>query len=200
MSSARRNDLVMAGVAVLVIVLDQLTKHWVTQYFTTGGFSTTYPKPPIAILGKVLQVQYLENSGVAFSLLEGSTVLFIFIAVAVGVIATLYWRTRDSGSLLLKLTFGLILGGAAGNLIDRFSHQYVVDFIHFQVPRVFDFAVFNVADSAISVGVVLLAFLLWRGEAGPRHTPEPLTPPAGAEAPASQQGATAGQRNTASSR
>lgn len=195
MSSARRNDLLMAGVAILVIVLDQLTKRWVTQYFTTGA-----PKQPIQIVGPYLQIQYLENTGVAFSLLEGSAVLFLFIAIAVGVIATLYWRMRDSASPLLKLTFGLILGGAVGNLIDRFSHQYVVDFIHFQVPRVFDFPIFNAADSAITVGVVLLAFLLWRSEAAPHPAPEPLTPPPNADVPTRQEGATAGQRTTSGGR
>lgn len=158
MSSARRNDLVMLGVGVLVILLDQLTKHWIVQYFTAGaGY-----KPPIQILGSVLTLEYLQNSGVAFSLLTGQAILFLFILVAIGVIATIYWRVRESGSLLLKVTFGLILGGAFGNLIDRFSHSYVVDFIHFQIPGVFDFAIFNIADSAITIGVFTLAYLLWR--------------------------------------
>jgi lipoprotein signal peptidase len=75
----------------------------------------------------------------------------------------LYWRMRDSGGLGIKATFGLILGGAIGNLIDRFAHAYVVDFIHFQIRGIFDFAVFNVADSAITLGVIGLAYLLWRG-------------------------------------
>ena len=195
MSPARRSDFLMAGAAALVIVLDQLTKHWITQYFTAGG-----PKPPIPILGQVLQIQYLENTGVAFSLLEGSTVLFLFIAIAIAVIGVLYWRTRASASLLLKLTFGLILGGAAGNLIDRFSHQYVVDFIHFQVPHVFDFPVFNVADSAISVGVVLLAFVLWRGDSSLASAATPLVPPADSETPAPEEGTPAARRNAAGSR
>lgn len=197
MSPVRRNDVFMAVAAVLVIVLDQLTKHWITQYFTAGS-----PQPPIQIFGQVLQIQYLENTGVAFSLLEGSAVLFLFITIAVAVIGILYWRTRDSASLLLKLTFGLILGGAAGNLIDRFSHQYVVDFIHFQVPGVFDFPVFNVADSAISVGVVLLAYVLWRGDASRASAPEPLVPPAGSDTSATsptQERAPAAGRHTAGS-
>lgn len=202
MSSARRNDLLMAGAAILVIVLDQLTKHWVTLYFTTGT-TTGDVKPPIQVVGQVLQIQYLQNTGVAFSLLEGSTVLFLFIAIAVGVIGTLYWRTRNSASLLLKLTFGLILGGAAGNLIDRFSHQFVVDFIHFQIPHLFDWPVFNVADSAISVGVVLLAYVLWRGDYSRQPAPEPHAPPvdsADASAAAPEESAAAGRRGATGSR
>lgn len=158
MSPARRNDLVMVAAGVLLVVVDQLTKHWIAQHLTLEG-------APIPILGHVLELFYVQNTGVAFSLLAGKAVLFLFIAVAIGVIGWMYWRMRENGSLLLKLCFGLILGGAVGNLIDRVSHGYVVDFIHFQIPPdIFNFAVFNVADSGISVGVVLLAFLLWRGE------------------------------------
>lgn len=164
---ARRNDAIMAGLALAVIVLDQLTKFWVVQYFRVPGL-----RPPIPILGQVLELLYIQNTGVAFSLLEGQSVMFLFIAVAIVVIAVLYWRMRDTGSLVLKATFGLILGGAIGNLVDRFTRAYVVDFIHFQIPGRFDWPVFNVADSAISVGVVLLAFLLWRGT--PRDASVPL--------------------------
>ena len=55
-----------------------------------------------------------------------------------------------------------MLGGAVGNLVDRFARAYVVDFIHFQIPNVFNFAVFNVADSAITVGVIVIAFCLYQ--------------------------------------
>jgi signal peptidase II len=158
MSLARQRDLAMVGLGLLIIILDQLTKHWVVSYFSTKPEGYTVP-----ILGQVLSLEYVRNPGVAFSLLEGQTVMFLFIAIAIGVIGYLYWRSRETGSLALKLIFGLVLGGAIGNLIDRFSHSYVVDFIHFQIPAIhFDFAVFNVADSAISIGVVLLAFMIWR--------------------------------------
>ena len=174
MSPARRNDLLMVALGAFVILLDQLTKSWIVQYFDTGE-----PKAPISVLGDVLQIIYVHNTGVAFSLFEGQTLKFIFIAIALCVICVLYWRSREDGSLLLKLTFGLILGGAIGNLLDRFTRHYVVDFIHFQIPQRFDWPVFNVADSAISIGVVLLAFLLWRNELAPRSTGEqaPETPP-----------------------
>lgn len=191
MSSARRNDLVMLGVGALVILLDQLTKHWIVQYFTAAaGY-----KPPIQILGSVLTLEYLQNSGVAFSLLTGQAVLFLFILIAIGVIGAIYWRARESGSLLLKVTFGLILGGAFGNLIDRFSHTYVVDFIHFQIPGVFDFAIFNIADSAITIGVFTLAYLLWRSAPTSSTASAPTSK---THAPdAEQKPAPSAQRNTA---
>lgn len=158
MPPARRNDAIMAAFGLVVILLDQLTKHWIVAYFGAPN-----ARPPIPIVGHVLEIMYLQNTGVAFSLLQGQALLFIFISLAIVVISVLYWRMRDSGGLAIKVTFGLILGGAVGNIIDRFSHTYVVDFIHFQIPGVFDWPVFNVADSAVSVGVVILAYLLWRG-------------------------------------
>lgn len=158
-SRARQNDLAMLGIGLFVVLVDQLTKRWILEYFLSGK-----PKAAIPILGSYLELRYTENTGVAFSLLEGQTIKFILIALAIAAIGYLYWRSRETGSFLLKFSFGLVLGGAVGNLIDRFARGFVVDFIHVQIPQIgFNFAVFNVADSAISVGVVLLAYLLWRG-------------------------------------
>jgi signal peptidase II len=171
MSIARAKDATMVAIGLLVIVVDQLTKRWVQEYFAA------HPGTTVPILGDVLKLDYTQNTGVAFSLLSGQAVMFLLIAAAICVIGALYWRTRETGTLLLKVSFGLVLGGAIGNLIDRFAHQYVVDFIHFQIPAVhFDFAVFNVADSAISVGVVLLAALLWLGRAEVARTHAPHAP------------------------
>jgi len=156
MSPARRNDVVMVAVVTLVITLDQLVKHWITQYFSGRRLYTSIP-----IIGNNLELIYVQNRGVAFSLLEGRGSLYVLIAIAIAVIAWLYWRSRDTGPLLLKVTFGLIIGGAIGNLIDRVRLGYVVDFIHFQIPAIgFSFAVFNLADSGITLGVLLLIAVL----------------------------------------
>src|SRR5690349_6101965 len=133
LSLARRNDLLMVALALAVIVADQLTKFWIVRYFSAPDARSSIP-----IFGSVLELIYTQNRGVAFSLFWGQSILFVFIGIAVLVIGWLYWRMRDTGGVLLKLTFGLILGGAAGNLVDRFTHFYVVDFIHFQIPGVFD--------------------------------------------------------------
>jgi signal peptidase II len=160
MTTARKRDLAMVLAGIFVIVLDQLTKSWVVQYFVVPNGRDSIP-----LLGPFLELAYVWNSGVAFSLLSSDPIKFLFIALAIAVIGYLYWRNRENGSLLLKFSFGLVVGGAIGNLIDRFRLGYVVDFIHFHIPGVFEFAVFNIADSAISIGVVLLAFLLWQGGA-----------------------------------
>ena len=153
---ARIRDLAMLAVIVLVIILDQVSKHWIVSYFQIPGL-----RPPVSILGQVLTLDYTQNTGVAFSLFQGQNIKFLLIGLAILVIAYLYWRFRDDGSLLLKLCFGLVLGGAIGNLLDRFTNGYVVDFIHFQIPGSFDWPVFNLADSSICVGVALIAFLLF---------------------------------------
>jgi signal peptidase II len=161
MTTARKRDLIMILAGLFVIVLDQLTKSWVVQYF-----GVPEGKPAISLLGPFLELAYVRNFGVAFSLLSSDSIKFLFIALAIAVIGYLYWRNRENGSLLLKFSFGLVVGGALGNLIDRFRLGYVIDFIHFHIPNIFEFAVFNIADSAISIGVVLLAFLLWQGSTG----------------------------------
>src|SRR5262249_31601767 len=135
MTTARKRDLAMVLAGVFVILLDQLTKSWVVQYFV---FPDNY-KAPIPLLGPFLELAYVRNSGVAFSLLPGDSIKFLFIALAIAVIGYLYWRNRENGSLLLKFSFGLVVGGALGNLIDRFRLGYVVDFIHFHIPGVFEF-------------------------------------------------------------
>ena len=99
--------------------------------------------------------------------------LVLLIAVAIGVIAYLYIRNINTASLWYKLIFGLIIGGALSNLIDRLRHGgYVVDFISFNIPQLnFHFAIFNLADAAISVGVVLLFItLLFEGVLKPEET------------------------------
>jgi signal peptidase II len=179
MSLARRNDLIMVATGVVVIFLDQLVKQWITQYFSGGRRNSSIP-----ILGDILELIYIQNRGVAFSLLEGRAGLYVLIALAVAVVVWLYWRLRNSPSVLIKVIFGLIIGGALGNLIDRLRLGYVVDFIHFQLPSIgFSFAVFNVADSSISVGVVLLiAVLLFSS----RPASQPVQQPSEGEAAATQ--------------
>jgi signal peptidase II len=153
-----RWDLLVGAIALLVVVIDQITKHLVVAHFSGQHLYDIVP-----VIGNFVTLEYLKNTGAAFSSFTNSPgVLLFFIVVAVGVIVWLYASTRPRNHPWLKTTFGLIFGGAIGNLIDRVRLGYVVDFVHFQIPSLkFSFAVFNVADSAISVGVILLALLFW---------------------------------------
>lgn len=115
-------------------------------------------KPPIPLIGDYLTIYYIQNSGAAFGLFSNNVALVVLIAAAVCVITYLYVRMLNSGPLFYKLIFGMIIGGALGNLIDRaIRGGYVVDFIYFRIPQInYRFAIFNLADASISVGVFLL--------------------------------------------
>ena len=150
---ARIYDVLALLIVIVVIALDQWTKALVV-----ANLSPPETRSPIPIIGDYLTIYYIQNSGAAFSLLANNVVLAVLIGVAICVIAYLYARIFNTGPLAFKLIFGLIIGGAAGNLIDRaIRGGYVVDFIFFRIPQIgYHFAVFNIADASISIGVVLL--------------------------------------------
>lgn len=150
---ARIYDVFALLTAIVVISLDQWTKSLVVERLGPPDFG-----PVVPLIGSYLSLYYIRNQGAAFSMFNtNGPVLIALIAVAVIVIVYLYLRMLNTGSLLYKLIFGLIIGGASGNLLDRFTHGSVVDFIWFRIPQIgFNFAIFNLADAAISVGVFLL--------------------------------------------
>ena len=154
---ARIYDTVALFIVVLVIVVDQWTKSLVVAHMSPPGSGNTIP-----LIGRYLVLDYIQNSGAAFGVFANQAVLVVFIAVAICVVAYLYIRILNSGPLIYKIVFGMIIGGALGNLIDRFHNGGVVtDFISFRIPEInYYFAVFNVADACISVGVVLLFVLV----------------------------------------
>jgi signal peptidase II len=157
MSASRKRDLFALAIGLVVVLVDQLTKVWIVQYFVVEG-----GRPEIPILGPILTLYYVRNPGVAFSLFAGQNIKFALIFVALVVVGYLYWRFHESPSLWLRLGFALVLGGAVGNLLDRFTRGYVVDFIYFKIPGKFYFPLFNIADSCITVGVFLVAFVLYQ--------------------------------------
>jgi signal peptidase II len=158
---ARLYDALALLTVIVVILLDQWIKALVVENLSPPG-----SKPDISLLGKYLVVDYIQNNGAAFSLFKDQNgFLAIFILLAIGVVTYLYIRIINSGPLVYKIVFGMIIGGAFGNLIDRARHSgYVVDFISFRVPEInYYFAIFNVADACISVGVFLLFVLVLFG-------------------------------------
>jgi signal peptidase II len=154
-----------AAIAVFAYVFDQLTKLWVTSTMTEGE--------RIPVIPPLLHWFYIRNSGAAFSIGENVTWVFTIIMAAVSVAILL--QLRKLGSLWWALALGLLLGGALGNLTDRlfrepsFAMGHVVDFI--QLPN---FAIFNIADSAVVSAVVIICLLTLRGISldGSRHTKE----------------------------
>lgn len=153
---------VALGIAVLVILADQASKA-----FITGELGPGSGRGVIEIIPGVLRFLYVENRGAAFGMLQGAGSILTVLAVCVVLVLAIAFRHLATQSLWLSIALGLQFGGALGNIIDRLRHSYVVDFIN--VPH---FPTFNVADSAITIGVVVLGiYLLFRPI--PESTDEP---------------------------
>ncbi len=142
----------LLGVAALIFGLDQLSKYLVTRYLPWGERWN-----PIPSLRWLVGLTPVTNTGGAFGLLPDLGTLFALVAVAVVIAILFFERHIPLNQPLLRVSLGMQLGGAAGNLIDRLRIGRVIDFIDFKV-----WPVFNLADSAIVVGVVILAFYLLR--------------------------------------
>jgi len=156
MGSSRKNGRVFWTAAVAIIVLDVLTKWLAVKHL--------YPHSPREIVGSVVRFTLAFNPGAAFSMSVGPHSRYVFGAFAVVALFILWWlyRTSEPGDTTRVLAVGLAWGGAAGNLLDRFqSRQGVVDFIDIGIGDV-RFWTFNVADSAVTCGALLLAWVLWR--------------------------------------
>ena len=143
-----------AGFALFAYILDQLTKIWVTSTMVEGERIPVFPP--------VLHWYFIRNSGAAFSIGENVTWVFSIIMAVVAV--AILFQIRKLGSRWWALALGLLLGGALGNLTDRlvrepsFGMGHVVDFI--QLPN---FAIFNIADSAVVSAVSIICILTLRG-------------------------------------
>jgi signal peptidase II len=147
--------LLFLGLAAAVVVLDQWTKRIAEERLRENGARSV----PVPMTGDLLRFTYVENRGAAFGLLQDQTAFFVLVGlVVIGVIAASYRHLPQSG-FIVHLALGLQLGGAVGNLIDRIRQGYVVDFVDFGYRSNW-WPVFNVADSAIVVGVALLALTL----------------------------------------
>lgn len=140
--------------AALWLGLDQLTKWWAEAALTRGE--------PVPVVGDLLRLHLTYNSGAAFSMGTGMT--GVLTAVATVVVGVIVWQAFRTRSLAWAVTLGLLLGGALGNLTDRYLRPpsvglgHVVDFI-----RLPNFPVFNVADIGITTAACLLVLLALRG-------------------------------------
>ena len=147
--------LIIGIVAVLAVALDQWSKAFVTARLFFDGRCDPWCGHKILIPGW-LEIAPVPNIHGAFGMFGSNTVLLTAMAIVVLLIFWISFREAAMKSRFVCLAFGLIVGGAIGNLIDRFTHGYVVDFIDFyRWPEIWRFT-FNVADSCITVGVALL--------------------------------------------
>ncbi len=153
---------IMAGSAILVLFLDQITKLAVLKFLG-------YAQERVVIDGFFKFVHW-GNTGAAWSLFRDNNELLAIVSLVALLVLFLSRRYFDSGTVLGRIALGLLFGGITGNLIDRLmmSRRHVIDFVYFYLNRrdgsELGFPAFNVADSAICVGVGLLFLMSWRSE------------------------------------
>ena len=151
-SLTRRSPAGPLAVAAVIVALDQLTKIWAVAALSDG---------PVEVIGTLLQFRLTRNPGGAFSLLTGLTPVLAVLAVVM--VVYIVRTTRRTSDAVMAYSLGLVLGGAVGNLVDRMVRSpgvlrgEVVDFI--KVPN---WPTFNVADCAITIGVILVAIRGWK--------------------------------------
>ena len=151
----------MYSLAVGIVLLDQVTKYWISQ-----------TKPYVNVIPGFFNLVYVENTGAAFGIFQGRLgILSLISLAAMAVLAVLIWQGPHERKGML-IAFALILGGTCGNLIDRVRLKYVVDFLEFYI-KTYRWPSFNIADSAISTGVALLILLTLKDELSRKKSTDP---------------------------
>ena len=133
---------------IVILILDQLSKILALRYLAPVG--------SIPIIKNVFHLTYVENRGAAFGILQNQKLFFVIFALMVlGFIWFYAYNNRLNKVMVYGL--GLVVGGVVGNLIDRVRLGFVVDYLH-----IMNFPVFNIADSAVTIGIVLIGIFILR--------------------------------------
>ena len=144
---------IVAVIVLLLIALDQWVKAYVVQQIPLGEVRSWIPN--------LVSLTYLQNRGAAFSMLQDQQWLFAVITLVVMVGAIWYLHKHMGDSLWMAFGLTLIIAGGLGNFIDRMSQGFVVDMFHLDF---INFAIFNVADSYLTVGVIVLLIAMLKEE------------------------------------
>lgn len=137
-------------IALVIVLFDQLTKWLIVSYMSLGQ--------SITVIENFLYITSHRNRGAAWGILQGQMWFFYIITVIVVVILVMYIQRLPKQQRLMGIGLGLMLGGAIGNFIDRIFRKEVVDFINTYIFT-YDFPIFNIADSALVIGVGLILIL-----------------------------------------
>ncbi|MFW6023045.1 MAG: signal peptidase II [Halanaerobiaceae bacterium] len=132
---------------LLIVIFDQLIKVVIQSNFVPGQ--------SIPVINNIFHLTYVRNIGAGFGILAGRRSFFIILTVLILIFLMIY-RYKMSSNIYSDIAIALIIGGAIGNLIDRVRLRYVVDYLDFRI-----WPVFNLADSAVSVGAVILMIYIW---------------------------------------
>jgi len=133
--------------ALVVLLLDQAAKYLIQLKLV--------PYKSVPVLNGIFHITYIRNTGAAFGLFGGFRIPLVIVGIAVSA-AVIYFHFRTQQRLGLQAPLGLILGGSAGNLVDRIFRSYVIDFIDFKF-----WPAFNVADIAVNLGILLILIRLF---------------------------------------
>lgn len=136
--------------SVIVLLIDQIVKLLIKTNMNLNE--------EISIIPNFFSIQYLKNTGAAFSILENQTILLAITSIICISVIIYYLKKEENLTTAMYLSLGLVLGGILGNLIDRIVYQGVIDFLSFQIFN-YNFPVFNIADIGITIGVLLLIII-----------------------------------------
>ena len=129
----------------ILVIIDQLTKYLTVENIASHEL--------VEVIPNILSFTYIQNSGAAFSILEGQMLFFYIVSVIVIAFLLYYMYTEAQNNKILGILLSIVLAGTIGNFIDRLLYQYVIDMIQLEFVN---FAIFNVADMFLTVGVALL--------------------------------------------
>ncbi|MDY6862982.1 MAG: signal peptidase II [Thermodesulfobacteriota bacterium] len=161
---------IFLSVFLLVIILDQASKYIIRQNLLLNTSQ-------IQIFDNFFQIIYIKNPGIAFGMLsspEKSPLKLIFligVSITALFIIFLYFRKLPSSDKISSLSLSLIAGGASGNLIDRIYFGEVIDFLDFHLYHKYHWPAFNIADSSISIGCLILIFTVFQNKKEGKCTP-----------------------------
>ena len=146
-----RPSIVLAATAITIYVADQVTKAIVVANLEVGEY--------VSLLGDLVRIWYVQNSGASFGLLPGALWLFLPVTILALVMVAWFHRSLRGRTPWIHVILGMILAGTVGNLTDRLRFGYVVDFVSVGFGDV-RFPTFNVADASLVVGIILLVAYL----------------------------------------
>ncbi len=173
------HDLRIALLAATIFGFDQVTKVAVLNFLPVPYHSEVH------VLPGFFRLVHWHNTGAAWSMFHDNNVTLAIVSAVALVVLILVRSKFGSNTTLGSISLGLVFGGIAGNLLDRIVHHHVIDFLFFHLITrsgvQHDFPAFNIADSAICIGVGLLFLLSWRSEKEPKDAQREIVEPANRE-------------------
>lgn len=136
---------------VTLIAIDQFTKYLAIKYLAVGT--------PIVFIDNFLQLNYTENFGAAWSILQNNPMILTILSILI-IVGVISFKVKEKAKGILNISLNLIIAGALGNLIDRLFRGYVIDFIDIKFGNFYDYPVFNFADVFIVIGTFIFAYLV----------------------------------------